>query len=950
MTNNFYVKLKPQTSQAVLYNLAQTHNLEVLGKDKHSANLYILSCAKNNPLNSLEYANLFYETGLFEISEPEFVFHLATASGGSDNEVANKEVNFPNQNTMLSPNDPLYADQWGLKNTGQYGGTVGMDINVEPAWDITKGANVKVAIFDHGFEMDHPDLAANVLGLGFDAETMAPGAKVRGRHGTPVAGIVGAVQNNGIGMSGVAPEADIVSISMYLDSQTASKIKSGFDWAIDEGIDVINCSWGGGTESAVLNQAIIDAMTLGRNGKGCVVVFCSHNITTTFPNGTGVSHPAYVHPDIMVVGAMSPCAERKTFTPVVSCDGEIDWGSRFGTTLDVMAPGVKIVGTDNNNNLDLTALYGYLPPYNYYEFVADSDYTLGFNGSSSAAPQVAGIAALMLSVNPCLTSKAVGTIIEKTAKKVGNYSYVTTAGRPNGTWNQEMGYGLVDAHAAVVMAQNMYSPTLDLYVKDSPADLGIEPNTVTPYVWTSDDIWVRNQQDDVAEHQNPIYDPATPNYVCVRVINKSCVASTGTEQLTLHWAKASSALSWPSPWTGGVTYPETGASMGAFLGMQNIPVIQPGEEAIIKFPWMVPDPAQYGGDDPWHFCLLTKIVSSQDPMAFPEVNNSLTANVANNNNIAWKNITVITIDPEQSENEIGGMIATGNPLTNATQYTLTFKAEDRETGKKIFEDAEVTITLDENLFEAWDKGGRHSVNMKTTKEDNKLIITGDEAVLEDLKFDAKQIGTLGLRFNFLTKEITDKEEYLYHVIQKNAQGAIFGGETYKIQKYPRTPFYADAGGDKETDLNQPITITAEDINEPAEYNWYDSEGNLIYQGKELQIANAVADKYKLEVISTVDGFKDYTEVEVTIKPSTLDVIAPNPAINTVTVNYKLNEVTSAYLMIIGYYGNNETSNNYILDVTSSETTINISNYPMGFYTVALVCDGEIIDAKTLIKQ
>ena len=68
------------------------------------------------------------------------------------------------------------------------------------------------------------------------------------------------------------------------------------------------------------------------------------------------------------------------------------------------------------------------------------------------------------------------------------------------------------------------------------------------------------------------------------------------------------------------------------------------------------------------------------------------------------------------------------------------------------------------------------------------------------------------------------------------------------------------------------------------------------------------------------------------------------------VSYKLNGVSSAYLMIIGYYGGNGTSNNYILDINSTETNINISNYPSGFYTVALVVNGDIVDAKTLIKQ
>ena len=82
------------------------------------------------------------------------------------------------------------------------------------------------------------------------------------------------------------------------------------------------------------------------------------------------------------------------------------------------------------------------------------DYMPNFNGTSSACPHVAGVAALILSVNPNLTQKEVATIIEKTARKVGGYSYSTVSGRPNGTWHTEVGYGLIDAYAAVMEAQN----------------------------------------------------------------------------------------------------------------------------------------------------------------------------------------------------------------------------------------------------------------------------------------------------------------------------------------------------------------------------------------------------------------------------------------------------------------------------------------------------------------
>jgi len=150
------------------------------------------------------------------------------------------------------------------------------------------------------------------------------------------------------------------------------------------------------------------------------------------------------------------------------------------------------------------------------------------------------------------------------------------------------------------------------------------------------------------------------------------------------------------------------------------------------------------------------------------------------------------------------------------------------------------------------------------------------------------------------------------------------------------------------DKNETITLSASQINEAAVYNWYDPEGNLIYTGKDLTVSADVTKKYKLEIVADADGFKDYDEVDVTVNQFYLNTIVPNPATNTVTINYKTIDIASAYLMVIGT--NNNTSNNYIINTNQEQTTLDISNYPIGYYTIALVCNGDIVDAKTLIKN
>lgn len=401
LSNNFYVKLRDIKDKSLLDDLAKEHSIVVLGYNEFMPLWFTLSCVKESSLNAIEAANLFYESQLFESAEPEFMYH-----------------------ELLSSNDQYFNNQWGLKNTGQYCNTSNIDIRAVNAWTKTVGSStIKVAVFDQGIKMDHPDLVNNIFGTGYDAETNTTPSVIRGSHGTPCAGIVAAQQNNSIGVSGVAPNVKLISVSLDLTfANTPQQLANGFNYAWQNGADVISNSWGGYSPSSIIENAITNALSFGRSGKGTIVVFASGN-----EDNTAIRYPGSSIPEILVVGAVSPSGKRKSLSPL-SCDGE-GWGGCFGTALDVAAPGV------------------FIPTTTY-----TGGYTLTFNGTSSACPHVAGVAALVLSVNPNLTGQQVRNIIESTAQKIGGYNYQTLAARPNGTWYQEMGYGLVNAEAAVNQA------------------------------------------------------------------------------------------------------------------------------------------------------------------------------------------------------------------------------------------------------------------------------------------------------------------------------------------------------------------------------------------------------------------------------------------------------------------------------------------------------------------
>lgn len=197
-----------------------------------------------------------------------------------------------------------------------------------------------------------------------------------------------------------------------------------------------------------------------------------------------------------------------------------------------------------------------------------------------------------------------------------------------------------------------YSTTFDLYIKDSASDIGIEPNTISQNVSNSEDIWVRNNQDNALTHQNPIYYlNGNPNYIYVKVTNRSCVNSSGTDQLKIYFAKDVTTFmwTWPSSWS-------------TILPMSQItiPTLQPGAEIILTIPWIVPNPSSFPSN-PYSingsntFSLLTRIDSSNDPMTFPETGTypgspsgkiRFLTNVKNNNNIAWKSSISINLSNE----------------------------------------------------------------------------------------------------------------------------------------------------------------------------------------------------------------------------------------------------------------------------------------------------------------
>ncbi|MEB3218005.1 MAG: S8 family serine peptidase, partial [Nostocales cyanobacterium 94392] len=448
--NGSSISSEETISPAIAYAIERASDLEAIESDELNATTqWVIGLAPNQSPDELAAslgANNLGETGFISNT---FIFEFADDIKLAEiqnqlNVLESVEFSYPLVeqqyqtqsvvNPQFLPNDPLFTDQWHLKNTGQTGGTVGADANVEQAWNSVRGTGVVIGIVDDGLQYTHPDLSSQYLpGLSYDFydNDPDPAPTSANPHGTAVGGVAAGKGNNGIGVSGSAPNASLSGLRLIAGPISGLDIANALTYQKQD-IDIYNNSWGPGALPVLSGidplslAALQDGVTNGRSGLGNIYIFSAGN---GLQNNSNVNYNGFAN---------------SRYTIAVSA---IDHNGIQSFYSEPGAP-ILVAGYSNGSGVGITTT-DLLGSNGYNGYVSTNDYTNDFGGTSSAAPLVSGVVALMLEANPNLTWRDVQHILVETGEQNDSSDSDWTTNGAGHLVNHKYGFGAIDALAAV---------------------------------------------------------------------------------------------------------------------------------------------------------------------------------------------------------------------------------------------------------------------------------------------------------------------------------------------------------------------------------------------------------------------------------------------------------------------------------------------------------------------
>ncbi|MEM9450017.1 MAG: S8 family serine peptidase [Cyanobacteria bacterium P01_E01_bin.6] len=457
-TENFFIKFHDHIDKQTCEAILQKYQLTVKKQLHYAKHAYFVGAPEGTGLDIFQIAENLLNEPAVELCHPELIRD--------------------NRRRRLPP-----PQQWHLRKTTLDGLSIDAYVNVEDAWKTTQGEGITIAVIDDGVDIDHPEFKQldkivypRDVTLGVDdPRPKDPHPEYKDNHGTACAGVACA---SGTDQAfGVAPAAKLMPIRFVsgLGSQAET---DAFIWAVDQGADIISCSWGPpdgpwwdpgnpGHQQVVslpdsTRLAIDYAVTHGRNGKGCVITWAAGN------GNESVDNDGYARYDKVIAVAACNDSNRRS---IYSDYGQAIWctfpSSDFGYP-PLNHPKPKTSGIWTTDRFGANGYNsGMLNPDAEAPGDEHGHYTETFGGTSSACPGVAGIAALILAANSDLRWDEVKTILRQAAVKIdevgGNYD--------EDGHSPFYGYGRPDPAQAVAIARDLRNDSPD-DTEDDQGDSG----------------------------------------------------------------------------------------------------------------------------------------------------------------------------------------------------------------------------------------------------------------------------------------------------------------------------------------------------------------------------------------------------------------------------------------------------------------------------------------------
>ena len=446
-TENLFVKMDGRLAESECVRRIESHGLIVKRPLPFAKNAFFLGAADGTGRGVFDIPDQLFKDKSIDLCHPELVMPREFKSA--------------------------YPQQWHLKRTNVSGVNVDAHANVVSAWQLSVGRDTTIAIIDDGTDENHEEFSSpgKIVAprdVTLDKDGAAPGTG--NNHGTACAGV--ACADGRFGASGVAPSAKLMPIRLYSALGSIDEAEA-FYYAAQKGADIISCSWGPpdgkwwDPNDPTHNEefplpdstrlAIDYAIEHGRDGRGCVITWAGGNGNESADNDGYARYNK-----VVAVGACNDRGKKSVYSDF----GKSIWCSFPSNDFEFDDLNVPAPLTPGIWTTDRSGLPGYNPGSTTQGDDA-GNYTNSFGGTSSACPGVAGVAALILSVNPALRWDEVKEILKDCCDRIddagGNYD-------TNGH-SQLYGYGRINAARAVAKAIDLGGEPQPAPVEERAVDL-----------------------------------------------------------------------------------------------------------------------------------------------------------------------------------------------------------------------------------------------------------------------------------------------------------------------------------------------------------------------------------------------------------------------------------------------------------------------------------------------